>query len=175
MYSKIIIHILLIAILSAAQISFISRMPAGLNHLNLILIVLVFILGLISFESSMIWAVGTGALLDIFSFFPFGVHLFCLFAAMVIINILLVNFFTDRSLYSFLALAGIATIIYEIFLRLINYLMQIFSSSFIAPGGVIFLKALIYQLAYNIICAFIIFYAAHYINKNLRPVFLLKK
>ncbi|MCK4554231.1 hypothetical protein KAU19_04685, partial [Candidatus Parcubacteria bacterium] len=73
MYSKIIINIILILSLVIIQLSFISGLPAGLNNLNLILVILIFILALINLDLAVWWTVGAGLLLDMFSFTPFGV------------------------------------------------------------------------------------------------------
>ncbi|MBU0880222.1 hypothetical protein KKB33_01720, partial [Patescibacteria group bacterium] len=117
MFKKIIYNIVLIISLVIFQISFINSLPAGLDNLNLILVVLIFILSLVNLDYALAWTIGLGWLLSIFLFVPFGMHLISLFLTIVFSNLLLANFFTNRSLYSFLALTGLATIIYEFFLN----------------------------------------------------------
>ncbi|MBU0647408.1 hypothetical protein KJ809_03245, partial [Patescibacteria group bacterium] len=125
MFKKIIYNIVLIISLVIFQISFINSLPAGLDNLNLILVVLIFILSLVNLDYALAWTIGLGWLLSIFLFVPFGMHLISLFLTIVFSNLLLANFFTNRSLYSFLALTGLATIIYEFFLNSFNYLFNL--------------------------------------------------
>ncbi len=166
MYSKIILNVILILLLAMAQLSFISGLPAGLNNLNLILIILIFILSLVNLETAMWWAAGAGFLLDIFSFMPFGAYSVCLFLTAAAANFLLVNFFTDRSLYSFLALIGLATVIYEFFLTFWDW-----------PASLNFgfWMGKISQLGFNLLAVLIIFYLVHYISNRLKPVFLMRR
>ncbi len=176
MYSKIILNIVLIISLVVIQLSFISGLPANLNNLNLILIILIFILSLINLDTAMWWAVGAGFLLDIFSFTPFAVYLVCLFLTIVIANFLLVNFFTDRSLYSFLALVGLTTVIYEFFVNVVFLFPRL-----IYGGGINislnygFWIEKISRLGFNLLVTLLLFYSVHYISNRLRPVFLMRR
>lgn len=166
MYSKIILNTILVLLLAMAQLSFISGLPAHLNDLNLILIILIFILSLVNLNTAMWWAVGAGFLLDIFSFMPFGAYSVCLFLTIAIANFLLVNFFTDRSLYSFLALTGLATVIYEFFLTFWDWPALLSSGFWIKK---------ISQLGFNLLAVLLIFYLVHYISNRLKPVFLVRR
>lgn len=170
MYSKIIFNIIPILLLAMTQMSFISGLPAGLNNLNLILIILIFILSLVNLETAMWWAVGAGFLLDVFSFMPFGAYSACLFLTIAAANFLLVNFFTDRSLYSFLALAGIATVIHEFFLTVVKFLANTPAS--LSSG---FWMEKISRLGFNLLAVLLIFYLVHYISNRLKPVFLMRR
>jgi len=125
MYSKIILNIILILSIVIIQLSFISGLPAQLNNLNLILVILIFILGLINLDLAVWWVIGAGILLDMFYFMPFDLYLVCLSLTIIITNFLLTNFFTDRSLYSFFALVGLATVVYGILLTSAGYLLQL--------------------------------------------------
>ncbi len=165
MYSKIILNTILILSLAIIQLSFISGLPAGLNNLNLILVILIFILSLVNLNTAMWWAAGAGFLLDIFSFMPFGVYLVCLFLTIASANFLLANFFTDRSLYSFLALAGLATVIYEFFLTFWDWPASLNSGFWIEK---------ISQLGFNLLAVLLIFYLVHYVSNRLKPVFLMR-
>ncbi|MBU1870593.1 hypothetical protein KKF17_00495 [Patescibacteria group bacterium] len=113
MLKKSIYNIILIVVLAIFQIAFINNLPARFDNLNLILVVLIFILILVNFNYAIIWAISMGFLLDIFLFSSFNSHLISLFFTITFSNLLLISFFTNRSLYSFLVLTGLATIIYE--------------------------------------------------------------
>lgn len=171
MIIKIITNIILIIGLGVAQIAFISGLPGLAGNLNLALVVLIFILGFSSFNFTASWAVGLGFLLEIFSFLPFGAYLISLSLTIIIANWLLNYFFTNRSLYSFLALIALATVIYEL---IINVFILIFvetnSAASIMAGD--FWFSLIEQIGLNLLFTFIIYYIIYFLGKNLNPAFL---
>jgi hypothetical protein len=174
MIAKIISNIILICSLGILQISLISDLPGVLGSLNLVLVILIFILGFYSFDSAALWAVSVGFLLEIFSFLPFGAYIFSLSLTILIANFLLNHFFTNRSLYSFLALTGLATIIYGL---IINFFVFIFveANSFAMMVGGVFWFSLLEQISMNLLATLIIYYAIYFLGKNLKPVFLIKK
>lgn len=176
MYIKILLNIIIIIILVAIQFSFISGLPWELNNFNLILIVLIFILSLGSLEMALWWALGSGLLLDIYSFSPFGVFLISLILATIVVSFLLTNFFTNRSLYSFFALTVLTSISYELILNLSNYFFKFFS-----PGKVLFFSSidfwlsLLFQILLNSVAVVIVFYMINILSNRLKPAFLSKK
>ena len=176
MYSKIIINFILMLFLAATQLSFISGLPAGLHNFNLVLVVLVFILILTNFNLTAWWAVGMGTFFGILSFTAFGVDLFCLYMTVVAVNFLLINFFTNRSLYSILALVVLATFVYEFFLNFIIFLEKlIFNNDIGIVLNAAFWNSKLSQLALNLFASFIIFYLINFVSKKLKPAFLVKK
>lgn len=170
---KIITNIILIISLAAAQISFISGLPGLANNLNLVLVILIFILGFSNFAFAAWWTVGIGFLLEVFSFLPFGAYLFSLSLTLMIANFLLNYFFTNRSLYSFLALTGLATVIYEL---IINFYALIFIeiNSAAGPAASNFWFFRLEQIGLNLSLALIIYYIIHFLGRNFKPVFLKK-
>lgn len=174
MLKKIIYNIILIIILAIFQIAFINSLPAGLNNLNLVLVVLIFILGLINLDYALAWAIGLGWLLGIFLFAPFGIHLVSLFLTIIFSNLLLTNFFTNRSLYSFLALVGLSTIIYEIFLTSFSYLFNLFNKENLLIIHWDFWLDKLSQMALNLLATIALFYFINFISKKFSSAFLLK-
>ncbi|MDO9399179.1 MAG: hypothetical protein Q7T79_00615 [bacterium] len=174
MLKKIIYNIVLIIFLVIFQIAFINNLPAGLNNLNLILVVLIFILCLVNLNYALAWVIGLGWLLSIFLFVPFGMYLISLFLTIVFSNLLLTNFFTNRSLYSFLTLTGLATIIYEIFLNSFNYLVNLFSKENLLIINWSFWSDKISGLVLNLLVVAILFYFINFFSKRFSPTFLLK-
>lgn len=176
MYLKIALNLLGISFLTAIQFSFISGLPLGLNNLNLILVVLIFIIAVSGLKFSLWWAAGAGFLMDVFSFLPFGTYLLSLAAISILIYFSLKNFFTDRSLYSFLALAVIATFSYGIFMKFASYLMHFFGGNdfFLILNKKFWINEL-YQLALNLISVSVIFYFFNLLSTKLKPVFLIRK
>lgn len=174
MIVKIIINFLLIISLGILQIAFISGLPGWLNDINLYLAALIFILGFASFNFAAWWAIGAGLMLELFSFLPYGIFLVGLFLTIIITNFLLNYFFTNRSLYSFLALVSLSTLIYEI---IVNLMLLIFSETY---GGSLFASLnswiiILEKIAVNLILTLVVYYLIHFLLRNLRPVFLIKK
>ncbi|RLC36956.1 hypothetical protein DRH27_04425 [Candidatus Falkowbacteria bacterium] len=175
MYGKIILNIVLAIILAIIQIAFISGLPSWFSNLNLILVVLVFILGLTGFRYAWWWSLGLGILLDVYHFLPFGIFLISLSLAILLTNFLLTNFFTNRSLYSFLALTTLAGISYKIILYFLSFTSNFFniSSIFLDINGSVLIDEA-RCLAVNIAAAFFIYYFLSLISNRLKPVFLLR-
>ncbi|MBI4779071.1 hypothetical protein HY797_01295 [Candidatus Falkowbacteria bacterium] len=174
MIAKIITNIILIISLAIAQIALISGLPGIISGLNLVLVVLIFILGFSGLDFAVWWAVGIGFFMEIFSFLPFGAYILSLSLTVIAANFLLDYFFTNRSLYSFLALTGLATVIYEL---IINFFILIFteinSSASIADSN--FWLSLLERAGLNLLSAFIIYYIIYFLGRSLKPVFLIKK
>lgn len=172
MIAKIIVNILFIIMFAVAQISFISGLPGFFSNLNLVLVVLIFILGFVNFNFAVWWSLGIGFLLEIFFFLPFGSYLISLGLTLIIANFLLNYFFTNRSLYSFLALVALATFVYEL---TINFIAWIFSAAYFFPADADFWLLILKQIGLNLLFTFFIYYLIHFFGRNLRPVFLMKK
>jgi len=171
---KIITNIILMISLAVVQMALISGLPGFVGNLNLVLVILIFILGLSSFNLVIIWTFSVGFLFEIFSFLPFGFYLFSLSLTIIIANWLLNYFFTNRSLYSFLALSALATIIYEL---IINFFILVFLgiNLSVSMADSIFWFSLLGQVGLNLLFTFIIYYIIYFLGKNLKPVFLVKK
>lgn len=159
--------------LAVAQISFISGLPAPFNNLNLVLVVLIFILGFTSFNFAVWWSLGVGFVLEVFFFLPFGAYLVSLILTVVIANFLLSHFFTNRSLYSFLALVALATASYGLIINFISLIFFEANKSFF-PVKPDFWLLVLEQIGFNLILTFFIYYLIHFFGRNLRPVFLIK-
>jgi len=168
MIAKIITNIILIIALGVVQIALISGLPGMFSNLNLALVILIFILGFSNFDFAVVWTIGFGFLLEIFSFLPFGTYIFSLSLTIVITNFLLTYFFTNRSLYSFLALTGLATVIYQL---IINFFIFIeMNSAAVMEGN--FWSSILEQIGFNLIFTFIIYYIIYFLGKNLNQAFL---
>jgi len=117
-FFKIIIFILLFII----QISFISALPAPFFNINLIIIGLAILLILTNLEDTLGWGFLAGVLLDMHSFYFFGLNIISLLVALVLANLLATKFFTNRSIYSYISLATITLICFE-FIRSFSYFL----------------------------------------------------
>lgn len=176
MYLKFFLNFILIAVLALFQFSFISALPFGLSNFNFVLVMLIIVLMVSSFKTSLWWAIGLGFLLDTYSFLPFGVYLVCFFLTVLVMNFLLTNFFTDRSLYSFVALTCLSSICFNLFFYIFIYFWGVFGGEAIAiVFGKEFLINFVWQIFLNVLAVFFLFYITNFVSKRLRPVFLERK
>jgi len=176
MYLKLISKILLIIILACLQIAFISGLPGFLSQVNLIIIALVFILAFGEVNDILIWSLGLGIIFELYSFLPFGVYLLGIITAAFFIKILMTNFFTDRSLYSFLAITFFSIIYYDVCLALLSFLYHlIFHEAIIYPLNPQFWLNKLYLILVDLAAVFIVFNFINFVSKRLRPVFLFRK
>ncbi len=176
MYYKIFFNIILILLVAIFQISFVNNLPLYFNQINIFLLILIFILSLTNFEYIAWWSIGIGLILDIFSFYFFGVYLVSYFLTILLINYLYKNYFTDRSLYSFSILIVISIIFYEFIIKTFYYLLFLINSKevfFLVSE--IFWFNLFSELIINLLAMSILFYIFSLLSEKLKPVFLIKK
>ena len=172
-FLRIFLHSIFILLLTVFQISFIQVLPGWFHELQLFLVVLIFVLSLYGWKFALFWGGVIGGVMDIYSFSFFGLHLLSLTAATLFIYLLSYNFFTNRSLYSFLALTVFATLFYEFFLRIIYYIEQTFYGD--APLFLLqeyFWSMLGKEILVNMAAMLLLFYIFNYVSNRFRPVFI---
>lgn len=172
MFKHILINTLLASAIFVFQIAFVSGFLYPISEFNIILIVLIFVLVLGNFELALYFSIGLGFLADIFSFLPFGFYLIILPLLTIGINFLFSNFFTNRSLYSFLSLGILGSLIYDVLIFIGRYLISLFENSKINFSLVSFSSYEVHHLLLNSTAIVILFYITSYINKKLKPEFL---
>lgn len=182
MYGKIVLNLFLVFSVVLLQLGFISGLPLYLNSLNLILIILVFILEIKNFKLSYAWALTAGVLMDLYYFNVPGSYFFSLLVSVFVMNFLLENFFTNRSLYSFLALTFFGQLVFRF-----SWFIYNFSLSFILKdnfdyifnfshlGRFVFFKNELISLALNCLAVIVGFYIMSFVGSNFKPVFLVKR
>jgi len=173
-YQLITFNVLAALILVFIQEGFLTGLPFGLASLNLTLIVLVFILVFTDLEAAFYWAIGLGFILDLFTFYPFGVHLLSYGLTLLATFLLLEKFVTNRSLYSFLALITAASVFYQVFIVLISSLINLFSTSAGMDFGINYWMFAGRELVFNLAAAIAIYYFQNFLSNRLKPVFLQK-
>lgn len=175
MYGKVIINSVLILILTGIQISFVGALPGIFSCLNLVLVMSLYRLGFYGLENTAWWAVAVGVIWDFFSFLPFGSNLLSLFLAVLLGHFLLVNFFTNRSLYSFLALGFFTTICFEFCLYVFaNFASFLTKRDFILPLNKLFWRHELNVLLINLAFVFFLFYIYGAFSSKLKSTLLLR-
>jgi len=174
-YLKLIPFILTVVLVVVIQVAFIKGLPGWLQYLNVVLVIMVFIIGLRSLNKSLMWAAGLGLVLDIFSFSLFGIFTVSLLVTTFLTWFVLVNFLTNRSLYSFLAATVFATFCFEVLSNTILYFYSIFFSleNFVGFDRYLILVKL-HGLTMNLVTAIVVFYFLTILSRRYKPVFLNK-
>lgn len=175
MYSRILLNLFLVIFLVIFQVSFIGALPGIFSDLNLILVSLLYILGFSGLEYVFWWSVGTGVLLDFFSFVPFGSNMMSFIIVILLINFLLENFFTNRSLYSFLVLGFVAISLFEFFLYFFSGVISFLTrNDFNLVFDISFWRHEASIIFINLVFIFIFFYIYNMFGSKLKLSFLIK-
>lgn len=173
MYLKIILHLILIVFFSLLHLSFIQNLPSSIQHFNLVLVILIFVLALSGLPKALVWGVGAGFVFDVYNFFPFGLFMICLVITVIAAHFLLTNFFTDRSLFSYLALIFTVTFLYNILFYSGVYVLNLYSekiSFFLTVEK--FWSQLGWEIFWNWAAGVILFYFFNFVSDRLSAVFL---
>lgn len=159
------------------QLSLINTLPGAWKFLSPLLLTLVFSLFFFELENAIIYALALGLFLDIFSFVAFGFNISLLILTVFALHLLLLNWLTNRSFYSFAVLTMAAVLINNILSALI-----IFIFTALGPDKAIFYlfrldfwRGLAWQLLGNLILAILLFNLMNLVGRRLKPFFLAKK
>jgi rod shape-determining protein MreD len=176
LYFKIILLAAAVALLGAVQLSIIKALPYPFNAVNLVIISLVFVLLFADWRSALWWSFGLGLMLDLYSFAPFGINLLGLAGTLLIVNFLLTNFLTNRSLYSVLILNTVAYLVYEIIIYALYFgLVFLTGGQLPLVFDLNFLSGQLYGWLLNLIVAFLLFYFLNFASRRYLPFFLIRK
>ncbi len=173
-YKKIIFNLLAIMFLVFCQVGFLSALPLGLSDLNLALVSIIFILAMTDQKNALSFSLGVGLLMDIFSFQPFGVHLLSFAATVTVLQLLLSRYFTNRSFYTFLALAFSATVVYQAAIMASQRFFSFVSPVEIAGLDRQLLAGFGRALVFNLLFSAVLFYALNFFTNRFKTVFLSK-
>ena len=175
-YLNILFSVVAIIAIIIAQLAFINGLPLHLANLNIVLIIIILLISLGSLEKTLWWAIGLGLLFDFFSFEPFGLYLSSLFITVLFMRLLLNNFVTNRSLYSFLTLTFFGTLCFEFCVYAISYASRFFSrQDFILELTAGFWQQEAANIFVNLAAMVIIFYLVNFLSRRFRPVFLVRR
>lgn len=151
---KLILNIFLIILAVIFQVSFLNSLTQGLTLINLPLIIIILLIFFSLFKWAWLWTLGTGILLDFFSFLHSGQTTLSLLLVFLIIYLLLTFVFTQRSLYSLIFLGVLATAFYQLSLFSFNKLF--YSLGFI-DYEIIFSSFYLKQLGWQILVSLVVF------------------
>jgi hypothetical protein len=174
-YLSLFFGVALILFVFFLQIGLINTLPYGFNRINLVLLFLVISLFFLDLNKALILAVILGGWLDIFSFNLFGVNMLVNFLVVLMADFMLVNWFSHRSAYSFLALTFFSSLFYNFSFYLFLFIFSFFQekSFFLWSGN--FWLGLSYELLWSLGLVFVFFVAINLTSNRLKPAFLDKK
>jgi hypothetical protein len=179
MYLRFFFQLLIVSALAILQLAFVSGLPVWARELNLIIIYLVFFLEWSGGKTkAMIWWLAfIGFIFDLYIPVFFG--FFMVFWPLVFLFAVFLsgNFFTNRSLFSFLGLAFFTTFFYYLFFNLFFYLGEVFSQrpAVFFPLAKNFWLKLGDGLLVNLLVVLVLFYLVNLATNRLKPVFIIKK
>jgi cell shape-determining protein MreD len=162
-------------VLVILQFSFISALPNPFFSINLLASAVILVFLISSKEKAWFLALVMGLFLDMFSFQVFGSSTLSLFLSAVLVYVVLENFLTNRSLYSFLFLTIIGilseTILYHLFLSIFDLSSQSSELFFLKAS---FWSSLVWSLLTGLAIVLISFHFLVALNRRLKPFFLNK-
>lgn len=162
-------------LLTIIQVAFISGLPEWFSNINAVLVVLIMILGFGSFGNALVWAIAVGVLLDMYSFSTFGLNIVSLVGVLFLTNFLLKNVLTNRSLYTFVLLTLLASVIFELLNFIITYVYtSLFRQSFLFSFPSNFWFDELLKIIANVVLSFVLFYIISYFSKRFKPMFLIR-
>ncbi len=161
---KILGGIFLIIFFAILQTSFFPLLPYPFNYFNLILPIIFFITVILNYRDGLWFALCAGIIIDFFSFLNFGALTLSMLAAVVFINWLFSNFFTNRSFYSLIILGFLGNLIYIAGLLFLNFVFFILDTN-TALAHFLTLSnffRLLWQILFNVLLLTILFFGILY-------------
>jgi len=169
-------HTILIIIFSLIQIGLISSFPNPFNHLDLILIILIFLHTFDDINLLFFWLILTSFILSLTSITPFGIEIFATWFTILISYFLFTQILTNKSLYSLIVITASMTLVKQIFIYLFIGGARLFtetvyySMTFYSLGTTVFYAAIL-----NLIGMIAIYYSIGIFNPKLKPYILFNK
>lgn len=103
------------------QTSFLTHFPNSLAWLHLLLLAVLYAAFFLQFEWAILLAVSGGLLLDMLSIWPFGIITIILLLSLLLEFLLSLGLLTNKSLYSWLVLIVVTTLIFQGLMIAFNY------------------------------------------------------
>lgn len=147
------------------QLDWIDQLPELWPRPNLILVIMIIWLIIKGWHKLKFWLLALIIILEYLAIYPFGSQLLLWLITINLINLLLVNFFTNKSFYSFSSLIIIGTIIQW-------FGLVALANDWLAADLLI---RLVGQIVANWLVLVIFYYGLYWLDKRLNPLFLWKK
>lgn len=172
-YFKMSILGVLLLLMVLVQSTIGGALPLWFRHLNLVLTSIIIILIMFGFRAAAWVSLFLGLLLDYLSFRWFGAYTISLFLSASAADFILVNWLTNRSIYSFIALAGLTIVGYNFLLYLLFYFSEVLFkdlSFFVLSEN--FWIGLALEIFWGCLLVFLFFFYHNSTTNRWRPFFL---
>lgn len=164
-------------LISILQLSFLDSLPGVWSQINLVFLSLSFVLFFLDLNNALVFALMLGLFLDFFSFNPFGFNLSLVLLSVLALNLLLVNWLTNRSFYSLVVLSAAAIVVS----RILGALILMFASAW-GPDKAVFVflhwfwwRQMLWQILASFVLTLLFFNLMNMLSYRLKPFFLAKK
>jgi cell shape-determining protein MreD len=117
-YFKFIFLFFLAFLIFLLQASFFNSLPGLWGRINLPLLFVISLFIFYNFKNSLYLSLFLGLFLDLFSFYFFGIYTISFLLTLFLADFVWANFFTNRSIYSFLILGAFLSLFYNFILYL---------------------------------------------------------
>ena len=172
-YFKAVILGIFLFVVMLIQVTVNGGLPLWLRHTNLILTAIIIILIMLGFRAAAWASLFFGLFLDYFSFRVFGVYTLSLFLSAAAADFILVNWLTNRSIYSFIALAALTVTGYNFLLYFLFYFSEVLFKDldfFVFSGN--FWLGLSLEVFSSCLLVFLFFFYHNSTTNRWRPFFL---
>jgi len=156
-YSKFIFLFLLAFLIFLLQASFLNSLPGFWGRINLPLLSVICLFIFYNFKNSLYLSIFLGLFLDLFSFYFLGIYTVSFLLTLFLADFVWNNFFTNRSIYSFLILGGLLSVFYNFILYLFLLIFEK-SSINVAWFGKYFWLNLSYEIVWVVLLILTFFY-----------------
>ncbi len=175
-YIKRIIQVFLLYLLIIIQITFISSLNFPLYLINLPLLLLSTVVIIDRTNIYIYLALIIGFIFDVYTFSAFSVYMFSFVITAIISRFLQISYFTNRSVYSFIAITIFITLIFNFSYHIFNYIFNIYNLTegfFLSQSY--FWQALGYKIIFHSVIITILFYIINFSTRRMKPYILEKK
>lgn len=135
-----------------------------LGKFNLILLLLIGILFIYSFNYALIWTIVCGYLLDLYSNLGFGLNILSFLATILLIKYLVKNVIYFRYQWAFFLLVFIGVVFYNVFISLASYVLYKLNFDYYSPFNLI---NILYQLAIDYVVILAMLYSQKFFKHYL--------
>lgn len=156
-YLKFVFLFFLAFLIFLLQYSFFNSLPGFWGKINLPLLAVICLFIFYNFKNSLYLAIFLGIFLDLFSFYFFGVYTLVFILTLFLADFVWTNFFTNRSIYSFLILGGFLSIFYNFTLYLSLFILEKNDINISWFNGHFWLN-LLYEIIWVVLLIIIFFY-----------------
>lgn len=159
-----VLNTLWLSIATIFQLTVIDQLATAWPRPNLILVSLTIWLILRGWSRISYWVLGLSLILDCLSFYTFGSQTVVWLISLGLTNLLLINFFTNKSLYAFSGLIISATI------------FQTFILAFLGDGWskINWWTEFVGQIVANWLLMVVLYFLIKWLDNRLNPLFLSK-